>query len=93
MHQLHVYISIGNGIESIGSSSQQQRYIVTIYSTTHEPNPMNLDTVFYILPSEAAGARIQGEEKRIQLLQGGRELQSLIFHENHLFITVRIKLP
>ena len=46
---------------------------------------MNLDTTFYILPSEAVGARIQGEEKRIQLLQGGKELQSLMFHKNHLF--------
>ena len=41
--------------------------------------------VFHIIPSKAAGARIQGEEKRIKLLQGGRELQLLIFYTRITF--------
>jgi len=49
MNRLHVYIRFGIGIESIRSSSQQQRYTITIYSTTHESNPMHSDTAFYIL--------------------------------------------
>jgi len=41
-------------------------YTVTIYSTTHESNPLHLDTEPYILLSEAAAAVcIQEGGKRI----------------------------
>ena len=52
MDWLHIHISFGIDIKSIGSSSQQQRYTITIYSTANESNPMNLGKAFYILPSE-----------------------------------------
>jgi len=88
-----MYISALGMASNLSEAAASSNDILLLYSTTHESNLMNLDMAFYILPSEAVGSRIQGEEKQIQLLQGGRELQSLIFHENHLFITVRIKLP
>ena len=47
-------------------TQQQQRYTITIFSTTYESNTINFNTAPFISPSEAAVLWIQGREERIR---------------------------